>query len=64
MFIVTIVMVTRVTASHDDTDSGTMELSKEADQLFSAIQVVTIVTNNRRAGIGYSWVRLNELYSI
>ena len=41
---VTIVMVARVTTSHDDTDSGMVELSKEADQLFSAIQVVTIVT--------------------
>ena len=52
IIVVTIVMVTRVTTSHDDTDSGTMELSKEADQLFSAIQVVTIVTNiNARACI-------------
>ena len=36
-------MVARVTASHDDTDgSGMIELSKEADQLFSVIQVVTV----------------------
>lgn len=60
MFIVTIAMVTRVTASHDDTDSGMMELSKEADQLFSAIQVVTIVTNNVRADVRYSWVKFND----
>ena len=33
-------IVARATSSHDDTDSsGMMELSKEADQLFSAIQV-------------------------
>ena len=52
IFTVTMVMVTRVTASHDDTDSGVMELSKEADQLFSAIQVVTIVINNVGATLG------------
>ena len=37
--------------SQDDTDSGVVELSKEADQLFSAIQVVTIATHSIRDGV-------------
>ena len=40
-----VTMVTRATTSHDDTDSGAVDLSKEANQLFSAIQVVTIATH-------------------
>lgn len=57
MFVVAIVMVARVAThnSQDEADSGMVELSKEADQLFSAIKVVTIAP--------YSWFLLVEIFT-